>query len=560
MTLWQISFSGGVMVLVIAVIRVFLKNKLPKRAFVLLWEIVLLRLIILVSVPSVFSVYSLLDRRNPVQDPAAGVEGGLDRVIFRPGMEGFPVDIGGVQEGLGVQGGSSPIAWWMILWLAGVLLCIAFVIVSYAHWYREFRISTPVSNAWVSRWLEKHPLRRSVQIRQSEKISAPLTYGLLHPVILIPKDICRNNREQMECILLHEYIHICRFDTVRKLVAAFVLCIHWFNPMVWLLYVLLNRDIELACDEAVVRRLGEGARAGYARALILLEEQKSGLALIGSHFSKNATEERITAIMKSKKVTIGTITVSAVLLTVLVVLFATSPAAKNGQGSNAPEIQMLYCLGKLYYSCGEDVSEMVAYEASMGEYDSPYIGVIESSVDPSRTPEQELQSNFGYEGSEVIFNGSGIAVNMDGQWVQFLPEGMEPSVSIGFENLVARLWVSISYSDGSFSFTIPESKSDWNILINGRYEADGLGGMSTHFLQEMSESNAWVSGETYSFPVDAPLLTELYMVVSIGEESEVINLMEFLPGSVSPTGSWAVTQPIVRCKILCRKGKLYAQA
>ncbi len=545
MALLQISFSGAVMVLVVVVMRALFTKQFPQKTFVLLWEVVLLRLIIPFSIPSAFSVYSLLNRNIPAQEAASGMEGRPDHVILQPEVEGFAVNVGGVQ---GQQKGTARFAWWMIVWLAGMFLCLAFVLVSYVHWYRKFRISTSVSDEWVCQWLKNHPLRRSVRIRQSEKVCTPLTYGIVHPVILIPENIFRENREQMECILLHEYMHIRRCDTTLKLIAAFVLCVHWFNPMIWLLYVLLNRDIELACDESVVSRLGEGARAGYARTLILLEEQKSGLALIGSHFSKNATEERITAIMRSKKITIGTMIVSAVLLAAFVILFATSPAAKDGQGTmdmtNADNTdrnassdaagsaeegtQMLFCLGKLYLSTGEDVSEMVAYEESVSEYDSPYIGAIESSVDPSRTPEQELQSNFGYEGSEVIFNGSGIAVNMDGQWIQFLPDGMEQTVSTGFGNLVARFRGSISYANGSFSFTIPESGSSWHILINGRYEAASSGGMSTHFLQEMSESNEWVGGETYSFPVDVPLLAELYMEVSIGEESEVIDLMGFL--------------------------------
>lgn len=550
MTLLQISFSGAVMVPVISVMRALFAKQFPQKTFVLLWEIALLRLIIPVAIPSVFSVYSLLNRNIPVQEAASGMEGKPDHVILQPGMDEFAANTGGVP---GQQSGTTPFAWWMLVWLTGTFLCLALVLVSYVHWYRKFRVSASVSDEWVSQWLKNHPLRRSVRIRQSEKICAPLTYGIVRPVILIPENVFLENREQMECILLHEYMHIRRCDTALKLIAVFALCVHWFNPMVWLLYALLNRDIELACDEAVVSRLGEGARAGYARTLILLEEQKSGLALIGSHFSKNTTEERITAIMRSKRVTTGTMIVSAALLAAFVVLFATSPAAKSGQGRmdmtsvgnmdrNAPSdaaspaedgTQMLFCLGKLYLSAGEDVSEMVAYEEGVSEYDSPHIGVIESSVDPSRTPEQELQSNFGYEGSEVIFNGSGIAVNMDGRWIQFLPEGMEQTVSTGFENLVSRLRGSISYANGSFSFTMPESGSSWHILINGRYETDGSGGMSTHFLQEMSESNEWVGGETYSFPVDAQLLAELYMEVSIGEESEVIDLMEFFRGNGS---------------------------
>ncbi|MCM1542917.1 MAG: M56 family metallopeptidase [Blautia sp.] len=527
MTLLQISISGAAMVLAAAVMRLFLINRLPKRAFALLWEITIFRLLLPVSIPSPFSVYSLFVRNTPVQVPV--MQGDIS--VTQPGAGQFLADSGAIQ---GIQGGSSPVSVWTVVWLAGMVLCAAFFLASYLYWYRKFRTSMPVREESAAEWLKGHPLKRTVRVRQSGGISAPLTYGILRPVILMPKNTEWENRKQVECVLLHEYMHICHYDTVFKLFAAFVLCVHWFNPAVWLLYALFNRDLELACDESVVRRLGDSAKAAYARTLIMMEEQKSGLMPMCSHFSKNTTEERITAIMKSKKITIGAVAVSGAALAAIVILFATSPVAQAGQGSMSVDgfgetgaqgtSAMLFWNGEIYVSAWEDVSEMVAYEAS--ELDSPYIGVIESTVAASGTPDQELQSNFGYVGSEVIFNGSGIAVNMDGKWIQFLEEGSNLSVSTGFDNLRSRLINSITYAEGSLSFTIPEGDHEWHIRIDGREEAEGFGGRSVHYLQERTEADDWKGGETCSFPVDAAVCTELYMEVSIDGETSTIDLTD----------------------------------
>ena len=91
-----------------------------------------------------------------------------------------------------------------------------------------------------------------------------------------------------------------------KLIATLALCIHWFNPVVWAMYIFLNRDIELSCDESVVRQFGETSKSNYAKTLISMEEKKSGLIPLHNSFSRNAIEERITAIMKTKKMTIIT--------------------------------------------------------------------------------------------------------------------------------------------------------------------------------------------------------------------------------------------------------------
>ena len=107
----------------------------------------------------------------------------------------------------------------------------------------------------------------------------------------MPKKKDWENSQQLKYVLLHEYTHICRFDMVTKLIAALALCIHWFNPFVWAMYILFNRDIELSCDESVVRHFGENTKSFYARTLITMEEKKSGLTPLYNSFSRNAIEE-----------------------------------------------------------------------------------------------------------------------------------------------------------------------------------------------------------------------------------------------------------------------------
>ena len=105
------------------------------------------------------------------------------------------------------------------------------------------------------------------------------------------------NEKQLQYVLSHEYVHIYRYDTVTKLIATLALCIHWFNPFVWVMYILFNRDIELACDESVIRQFGEKSKSAYSLMLINMEATKSGLLPFCNSFSKNAIEERITAII-----------------------------------------------------------------------------------------------------------------------------------------------------------------------------------------------------------------------------------------------------------------------
>ena len=111
------------------------------------------------------------------------------------------------------------------------------------------------------------------------RISSPLTFGVLRPVILVPKKTDWTDETALRYVLEHEFVHIQRFDVLSKLRLIAAGCVHWFNPLVWVMYVLANRDLELSCDETVLRRFGGDIRAAYARVLIRMEAARGGTAV-----------------------------------------------------------------------------------------------------------------------------------------------------------------------------------------------------------------------------------------------------------------------------------------
>ncbi len=338
MSIWEMTLMGGVMVLVITALRAILLNKLPKRTFVFLWEIAMLRFVLPISIPAVTSVYSLFSLLSNSATTA--------QTVPKTTVTNIPMISNGVtQKDLqaaeshlqeNVQAGVSiPIC--AIVWLAGMAITLAVFVSGYIIVYRRYRYATIVKGGYAEEWLSEQKIRRNVRILCSEQAVSPLTYGILHPTILLPESLENKQSEQLTYILMHEMTHIRRFDMLRKIAAATVLCIHWFNPAVWVLFLLYNRDIEFACDEAVVRKMKGDCRSAYAMALIGMEERRRGFSSLFSHFSKNAIEERIVAIMKFKKITALTIIAATCLIISTTTAFATSAHEPQSQQAEVIE-------------------------------------------------------------------------------------------------------------------------------------------------------------------------------------------------------------------------------
>lgn len=218
-------------------------------------------------------------------------------------------------------------------------------------------MSLQVENDFIKNWLINHNIKRSVSIRQSGLISAPLTFGFFHAVILMPKTTDWKNEKMLEYVLEHEFVHIKSFDTIKKLFLTLALCVHWFNPLVWAMYILANRDIELACDEKVIKQFGTNKKSDYARILISMEQIKSGITPLCNNFNKNAVEERIEAIMKTKKRTILSVILATSLIVGTTTVFATSAKSNDNEANETslvPGLLTTYTTdGKTYYVLGD---------------------------------------------------------------------------------------------------------------------------------------------------------------------------------------------------------------
>ena len=329
------SLTGALLVLVILLVRAVAVNRLPKAAFKALWAVAAARLLLPFSVASRFSLYNIAAKLAGSGPGKLWGDSGIGGSLIGAGAGSGLAD--GAAKPDGMFGGVSVTG---AIYFLGVCVLACCFLFSYLSCWRKFRVSIPVRHKAAGDWLEKKSCgkagffalgrcRRKPEIRVSDRISSPLTYGILHPVILLPKRMDWEDERALGYILDHEYVHILHFDALNKVIFAVMLCVHWFNPLVWGMYFFANRDMELYCDETVVRMGGESAKESYALALLRVEELRRTPFSLHSCFGSNAMEERIVAIMKMKKNSILGFAFAAVLVAGTATLFATSALAQE---------------------------------------------------------------------------------------------------------------------------------------------------------------------------------------------------------------------------------------
>lgn len=314
------SIAASWMVLAVIALRFLLKNA-PKWSHVALWGLVALRLLLpfsiesnLCLIPSTETVPQEILRYQgtQLQTPAY-----LD-VVSNPN---FPSSIS-------IPAGHSVdyVQWQMVdmtfIWLAGIAALLLYTAVSYLSLRRK--LATAVI------------LREN--IFQSEHVSSPFVLGIIKPRIYLPYHM---DQETLCHVIAHEQAHIRRRDHWWKPLGFLLLTIHWFNPVMWLAYVLLCRDIELACDESVIRELGHEQRADYTQALVSCSVTRRTVAACPLAFGEVGVKERVKSVMNYRKPAFWVVVLSIVACTVVAVCFLTDPAAEREfpiNGSNVSEL------------------------------------------------------------------------------------------------------------------------------------------------------------------------------------------------------------------------------
>lgn len=535
MTFLELSLSGGVFILAIAAFRGLTLRRLPKGTFVALWWLAAARLLLPVELASRFSVYTLLEAFGPKSVPVAPDALPAPVVPAAPPVIAIPAQPAAVPA-------PAPFPVWTALWLTVGLLLAAWFLIRYVRWRRRFREALPADCAGLETWFQ---LRRKVEVRVTDQIAAPLTYGLLRPVILLPKTMDFTDEEALTCVLAHERAHIRRLDGLLKLALTAALCLHWFNPAVWLLYVLGNRDMELRCDEAAVLALGEDSRERYALALIRLAENRN-VPLCGfAH--RNGMEERIKAIMSIKKKSLLACFIALALVLGITTAFATSakPAETDGPYNEDFTDRDLYA---------QSSAESAAlWEETLAPYE-PF-GLTWTFDDPdldgngltmtweghevrgiydegkfSWITEHAGDGAFGPDAVElytIYENGklTGLRLATEEEQKAFDRDRKLSADSLKVETLAE----SVRYDSGHIYFTIPESEEPWSIFIQGRILLEDGSGQSVRYLEKESEQAEWVPQMTYSFEVADAAYEELTMDVRYGNADYCYPLTLLLP-------------------------------
>jgi hypothetical protein len=304
---------------------------------------------------------------------------------------------------------------------------------------------------------------------QSDRIISPFAVGIFKPRIILPKSMDISDKPLLNYVLTHEYIHIKRYDALWKFILLIALCVHWFNPLVWLMLVLTSRDLELTCDEAVIHRFGVKTKKAYAYMLIGMAEQQGKFTPLYNNFAKNAINERINSIMKTKKVSIPAIIISIVFVAGILTVFVT---AKEQTDNIIPNMDILMSSydedDNLIWCQALDESGNIVYLDYEPEYEKGDIKLTELGDDISLFS-RTVSCENGVFGEHKVNNGEmAIYTNNGGTWSLQNGQTIDITLDVTHED-----WWGVLigyYKDGEYNLYgyDPDLNIDQRHIISGK--------------------------------------------------------------------------------------------
>ena len=300
LTIVNMSISASWIVLAVLLLRLLLK-KAPKWIAVLLWGIVAIRLICPFAIESVMSLIPNAETISPaiMMDRTPAINSGVPIIndMVNPVMERVFTPQ--------PMASANPLQIWIPImaqvWILGVAGMMLYTIISY------FRIKRKVDTAVSLRG----------NIFQSENVVSPFVLGVIKPRIYLPFYM---DEPDLSHVIAHEQAHICRRDHLWKPLGFLLLTLHWFNPLMWLGYVLLCRDIEMACDEKVVKQFSAEQKADYSQALLACSVNKRMISACPLAFGEMGVKDRVKSVLTYKKPTFWILVVAIVASVVVVVI------------------------------------------------------------------------------------------------------------------------------------------------------------------------------------------------------------------------------------------------
>ena len=370
----QMGLNGSFLIAVIICFRHFFFHQIPKRFFVFLWICAIVRLLFPFSILVSESAGSWFQKTVSQNLQTSGLKrqlqagmrpdtrisslkrpDDLSGTAFREHSDNLDVlfgknsadpDVFSVSADLGkaakwVQNAAAKIYLkevCCVIWLSVAGMLAAGILIKHIRTLRLYKTSLPFYNETAEKWLQLHRSLPKAALRRSEFVKSPLTYGVIRPVILFPSEI-NLNEEEFFCIMEHEWVHIRRKDVFVKYLLCLTICIYWFHPLVWMMAVLLNKDIEFASDEEVSRTCSQHCKTAYALALIrLAQESRQSVWPLNACFARHSEiEERIRCIMNTKRYSKKAAVVAAGIICCILTAFTVSAQEAPGETASQAE-------------------------------------------------------------------------------------------------------------------------------------------------------------------------------------------------------------------------------
>lgn len=330
----ELSWQAGVLALAVMLARLALRRA-PKWAVCLLWVLVAVRLVLPFSLQSPVSlqaaqspVTAALYELPQTQEAAQKTDEVLSGGSVEPVTPLPPAEIVTAQPVPAIKPVMT-VSLLAAVWLAGVVMMLTYMLVSYLGIYRRVRTA----------------VRLEDNVYRCGSWGTPFVLGLLRPRIYVPEGM---DDAALPQVLAHERCHIRRGDHLVKPLAFLLLALHWFNPVLWAAYVLLGRDMENACDEQVLRGVDGAGRAAYSRALVACAVRQRPAAVCPLAFGEVAVQERVKNAMNGKKPAVWAAVLLVIAAAVIAVCFLTSPGRRGPSADGAWDAKTLYALRTPY--------------------------------------------------------------------------------------------------------------------------------------------------------------------------------------------------------------------
>ena len=387
LTILNLSFSATWVVLAVVLARLLLK-KAPRRLVCALWALVALRLLFggieapfsLIPSTELIPPESLFDQSPAIHSGITGLDNAVNPIY---------------SESLRPTPGASvnPLQIWLAVfanvWLLGMVAMSLWALISILPVRRQVRESVPDGDVWLC-----------------DRIQSPFLFGLFRPRIYLPSDLPETTRAH---VIAHERAHLRRRDHLWKPLGFALLTVNWFNPALWLAYILLCRDIELACDERVIRSFTAEEKKAYSAALLRCSVNSSRITACPLAFGEVGVKQRVKSVLNYKKPAFWIILLAVVLTIVLAAGLLTDPESAPAE---------IRYQGILYIQNGRPVADVPDKQQSSDTLRS----VLHDSTEHPNEDNQAVRLGWEYAGQPIVQVGNALYLQQpgDGDWLPFV--------------------------------------------------------------------------------------------------------------------------------------------